>query len=132
MKSRALAVVATATAIVAAGVVGAGPVALAGSRTLEPAAACPPDQFCLWSGANYTGQMATLSPSHPWGDCVSAASLGLPAIRSAKKNGVACQFQATLHADGGCGQSTEPAFVEDQTPTIDPPALSLNEVLIPC
>ena len=113
---------------VAAAVVSAPAASAAPPATL----ACATGQFCLWSDVNYTGQLATLPLDEPWQGCVSASALGLPAIRSARKNGVACQFQASLHADGACGQSTEPAFVQNETPTIDPPALSLDQFLIPC
>jgi hypothetical protein len=130
MSTRALRIMAAATAIAAVGALAAGPAAVAG--TPGPTAACPAGQICLWSGAGYTGQMVALTPEHPWQDCVRASELGLPAIRAAKKNDVACQFQASLHADGGCGQSTEPAYVHDETPTISPAALSLGQITIPC
>jgi len=126
MKFRALAIMAAVAAI--GGVVSA-PAALAG--TPVPVAGCATGQVCVWSGTNYTGQMATLSED-PWGGCVSAASLGLPAIRSAKRNNVPCSLQAALFADGVCGRETEPTFIENQTPNISPAALSLYEFMIPC
>jgi Peptidase inhibitor family I36 len=124
MKARALGFMAVTTAIVAVGALVNGSAAAS--------AACSPGQICLWSGTDYTGQMVALSPEHPWQDCIQAAALGLPAIRSAQKDDVACQFQASLHSDGGCGQATEPMFVQDDTPNINPPALSLQEITIPC
>lgn len=130
MKSRILVILAAATAIAAVGAGVTGATAVAGS--VAPAAACPAGEICVWSGTSYTGQMALLNPEYPWNDCVSAASLGLPSIRSAKRNGVQCQWQASLHADGACGASTEPAFVQINTPTISPAALSVGQFLIPC
>jgi len=121
MKARALGMLA---AIAAVGAVVTAPTAAA--------TGCSSGQICLWSGTGYTGTMVALTPEHPWGDCVSAAELGLSAIRSAKKNAVDCQFQAALHRDGGCGASTEPAFVGNETPTISPAALSLQQITIPC
>ena len=128
MKARRLAFLAVVTGITAVGAMLTGPAAVAAT----PAAACSSGQICLWSGTGYTGQMVALTPEHPWQDCIEASALGLPAIRSAKKNGVDCQFQAGLHADGGCGQSTEQAYVQDETPTISPAALSLQPITIPC
>jgi hypothetical protein len=48
------------------------------------------------------------------------------------RNGVDCQYQATLHSDGVCGQATDPSYVQNLTPTISPAALSLDRILIPC
>ncbi|HET8642255.1 MAG TPA: peptidase inhibitor family I36 protein [Pseudonocardiaceae bacterium] len=128
MTARSLGFMAVVAAIAAVGAAVTGPAAVSAT----PAAACSSGQICLWSGASYTGQLVVLNPEHPWEDCIQAPTLGLPAIRSAQKNGVDCQFQAGLHADGGCGQSTEPAYVDDETPTITPAALSLQAVTIPC
>lgn len=124
MRMRMLATVAAAAAV---GAVLTGPVALAG-----PTTTCPVGEMCVWSGTNYTGTMATVASDQQWEGCVSAASLGLLTIRSAQRNGVACQYQASLHADGGCGVSTEPEYVGNQTPTISPAALSLDLFQIPC
>lgn len=128
--------VAAATALVAAfALVFAAPAALAEVRAEQaPAAvdACPSGHFCFWSGQHYTGSMATMSTGSSWGNCVTAAQLGLSAIRSAQKGGTACQFQAALYANNSCGQATDPRWVEDNTPTIDPPALSVQQILIPC
>lgn len=126
MRMRMLAMVAAAAAV---GAVLTGPAALAVPTTT---ATCPAGEMCVWSGTNYTGTMATVASDQPWEGCVSAASLGLPSIRSAQRNGVACQYQASLHADGGCGVSTEPEYVGNQTPTISPAALSLDLFQIPC
>ncbi|MGH8572841.1 MAG: peptidase inhibitor family I36 protein [Gammaproteobacteria bacterium] len=116
-------------AIGAVGAFVSGPAAVAG--TPAPAAACSTGQMCVWSGTNYTGQMATV-PDESWDDCISAASLGLSAIRSAQRNGVPCSLQAALYADSVCGRSTEPEYVENQTPNISPAALSLYRFMIPC
>lgn len=127
-KARALGLMAGAPAVAAAGALVAGPSAV----VVTPVAACSAGQICLWSGTNHTGQMVALTPEYPWQDCMQAAALGLAAIRSAKKNDVDCQFLASLHSDGGCGQSTEPMYVQNDTPTINPPALSLQAITIPC
>jgi hypothetical protein len=124
MRSPVLACLAAAVAI---GGVLCGPSAVAATTT----ATCATGEFCVWSGTGYTGTMVRLDLGD-WHGCVTAAELGLPSIRSASKVGVACAYQASLHADGACGQGTDPSFVQPQTPDISPAALSLDRFLIPC
>lgn len=124
MASRLLAIMTAVCAFAGVGAMATG--------TSAQAATCSSGQFCVWSGPNYTGQRALVSLDDTWHGCVTAAQLGLVGIRSAKKNGVACQYQASLHSDGVCGQSTDPSYVGNQTPNITPAALSLDKILIPC
>jgi hypothetical protein len=130
MKSRGVAIMAAAGAVCAVGALVSGPSALAAPPP-STAVTCSSGQVCVWSGTNYTGQLA-LVPQDSWHGCVTAAELGLPAVRSAKRNGVGCHLQASLHSDGVCGQSTSPDYVQNQTPTISPAALSLDLFMIPC
>ncbi|HEY0636243.1 MAG TPA: peptidase inhibitor family I36 protein [Pseudonocardiaceae bacterium] len=81
---------------------------------------CPSGQTCVWSGTNYTGSMAVV-PDWPWMGCVTAAELGLAAVRSAQRNGVPCSLVASLHADTVCGRPTSPEYVQNLTPNISRP-----------
>lgn len=123
MKARLVAIVLAAGGVAAAFT---APAAAAG-----PTATCGSGDLCVWSGANYTGQLAVLSQD-PWAGCETAASLGLTAIRSAMRNGAPCSIQAALYADTVCGRPADPEHIGFQTPTVSPAALSLEQFQIPC
>jgi hypothetical protein len=88
---------------------------------LGAAAACPINGACVYSDAAETGTMAQLSGGF---GCHSAASLGLPAVRSAVNNAV--EQAITLFLDGSCRTPANPAFVIRQVDDINPPALGVR------
>jgi hypothetical protein len=103
-----------AAAVVAAAVVG-------GTGQAGAAAACPISGACVYSGTAETGTQAVL----PGGfGCRSAASLGLPAVRSAVNRGA--EQAILLYLDSACRTPATPAFVTRQVDDIDPAALSVR------
>jgi Peptidase inhibitor family I36 len=84
-------------------------------------ATCPIGAACVYSGPDQTGTAAQL----PGGfGCRTAASLGLPAVRSAVNNG--SEQTILLFTDTGCRTAANPGFVVREVDDIDPPALSVR------
>jgi hypothetical protein len=106
---RCLAVVATVLGLAVA----------AGTAPAGAATSCPIGGACLYAGPNETGATAQLGGGF---GCHSAASLGLPSIRSAVNNAV--EQTILLYLDTGCHTPATPSFVVRQVDDINPPALS--------
>jgi Peptidase inhibitor family I36 len=85
------------------------------------AAGCPVGAACVYSGPDQTGVVAQL----PGGfGCRTAASLGLPSVRSAV-NRVAEQT-IVLFTDTGCRTAASPGVVVREVDDVSPPALSVR------
>ncbi len=109
---------AAAAVLVAAAVGGAAP---AGAAQPGAAAGCPIGGACVYSGPSETGTQVEL----PGGfGCRSAASLGLPQVRSAVNRGA--EQTILLYLDSTCRTPASPAFVTRQVDNIDPAALSVR------
>jgi Peptidase inhibitor family I36 len=105
--------------LAAAALLALGAAATAGAA--GAAASCPIGGACLYSGANETGTQVQLGGGFA---CHSAASLGLPAVRSAVNNAV--ERTILLYVDASCRTPASPAFVVRQVDDINPPALSVR------
>jgi hypothetical protein len=85
------------------------------------AAGCPIGASCVYSGPDQTGTVGQL----PGGfGCRTAASLGLPSVRSAVNN--VAEQTILLFADANCRTAASPSFVTREVDDVNPPALSVR------
>ncbi|AGM07909.1 peptidase inhibitor family I36 protein [Amycolatopsis keratiniphila] len=104
--------------------------ALTPIQTGSPAAPdCGFHEICVWSGTDYTGTKAFVeSVGTP---CLTASSLGLPAIRSVDDNH---EYKVvTLFSDTACAVAATPHYVgpTDSARSVTPAARSVQLMPLP-
>jgi Peptidase inhibitor family I36 len=106
--------------LAAAGLTSAG-LAAAAVPAGAAGAGCPVGASCVYSGPDQGGTVAVL----PGGfGCRTAASLGLPSVRSAVNN--VAEQTILLYADANCRTAASPGFVTREVDDVNPPALSVR------